>query len=138
TPSLSFSTTKGVASIALHQCADRGLIDYDAPVARYWPEFAQASKGDIRVRHVLCHEAGVYDVRELLSDAHDMLDWERVVSALAAAAPAHAAGRYNAYHALTYGYLVGELVRRASGVHLRDFVRSELAEPLGLDHLHVG
>ncbi|MCA9532985.1 MAG: beta-lactamase family protein [Myxococcales bacterium] len=138
TPSLSFSTTKGVASVALHMCADRGLIDYDVPVARYWPEFEQAGKGAITVRHVLCHEAGLYDVRGLLSDAHDLLDWDRVVTALAAASPAHPAGRHNAYHALTYGYLVGELVRRVSGAHLRDFVRTELAEPLGLDHLHIG
>lgn len=138
TPSLSFSTTKGVASIALHRCADQGLIDYDAKVARYWPEFAQAGKGDITVRHVLCHEAGLYDVRSLVSDAHELLDWELTVTALAAARPAHAPGQYNAYHALTYGYLVGELVRRVSGLHLRDFVRQELAEPLGLDHLHVG
>lgn len=138
TPSLSFSTTKGVASVALHMCADRGLIDYDAPVARYWPEFAQAGKSALTVRHVLCHEAGLYDVRGLLNDAHELLDWERVISALSAAPPAHAPGRFNAYHALTYGYLVGELVRRVSGVHLRDFVRTELAEPLGLDHLHIG
>jgi CubicO group peptidase (beta-lactamase class C family) len=138
TPSLSFSTTKGVASIALHRCVDQGLIAYDAPVARYWPEFAQAGKGNITVRHVLCHEAGLYDVRGLVSDAHQLLDWEHTVSALAAALPAHAPGRHNAYHALTYGYLVGELVRRVSGVHLRDYVRRELAEPLGLDHLHLG
>jgi len=138
TPSLSFSTTKGVASIALHRCVDQGRIAYDAPVARYWPEFAQAGKGDITVRHVLCHEAGLYDVRGLLGDAHELLDWERVVSALAAARPAHAPGRYNAYHALTYGYLVGELVRRVSGVPLRDYVQRELAEPLSLDHLHLG
>ncbi|MEZ4327538.1 MAG: serine hydrolase domain-containing protein [Polyangiales bacterium] len=138
TPSLSFSTTKGVASVALHMCADRALITYDAPVARYWPEFAQAGKDGITVRHVLCHEAGLYDVRGLLDDAHQLLDWEHVVGALAAATPAHAPGRFNAYHALTYGYLVGELVRRVSGVHLRDFVRTELAEPLGLDHLHIG
>jgi CubicO group peptidase (beta-lactamase class C family) len=138
TPSLSFSTTKGIASLALHRCADRGLIDYDAPVARYWPEFAQAGKERTTVRHVLCHEAGLYNVRELLGDAHELLDWDTVVSKLAAARPAHAPGRFNAYHALTYGYLVGELVHRVSGAHLRDFVRTELAEPLGLDHLHIG
>ncbi len=138
TPSLSFSTTKGVASVALHRCVDQGRIAYDAPVARYWPEFAQAGKDAITVRHVLCHEAGLYDVRGLLGDAHDLLDWERVTSALAAARPAHVPGRHNAYHALTYGYLVGELVRRVSGLPLRDFVRTELAEPLGLDHLHLG
>jgi CubicO group peptidase (beta-lactamase class C family) len=138
TPSLSFSTTKGVTSTALHLCADRGLVRYDDPVCRHWPEFAQAGKGDITVRHVLTHEAGLYDVRGAVEHVTDLTDWERTTAALAAARPAHAPGRFNAYHALTYGYLAGEIVRRVSGMHLRDFVRTELAEPLDLDHLHVG
>jgi CubicO group peptidase (beta-lactamase class C family) len=138
TPSLSFSTTKGVTSTALHLCVDRGLLRYDDPVCRHWPEFAQAGKEGVTVRHVLTHEAGLYDVRGLVEHATDLTDWDRTIQALAAARPAHAPGRFNAYHALTYGYLVGEIVRRASGAHLRDFVRTELAEPLGLDHLHIG
>ena len=138
TPSLSFSTTKGVASTALHMCVDRRLLDYDDPVCRHWPEFAQNGKESITVRHVMSHEAGLYDVRGVTAGARDLLDWDTTVQALARAAPAHPPGRYNAYHGMTYGYLVGELVRRTSGTHLRDFVREQIAGPLEADHLHIG
>jgi len=138
TPSLSFSTTKGVASTALHMCVDRGLLSYDDPVAWYWPEFAAEGKGRITVRHVMAHEAGLFDVRSITEGANDLLDWDTTVNALARARPSHPPGRHNAYHGLTYGYLVGELVRRVTGTHLRDFVREEMAAPLGLDHLHIG
>lgn len=138
TTCLSFSTTKGVTSTALHVLADRGLIDYETPVAHYWPEFAAEGKGDLTVRHLLCHEAGLFRLNGLVPDADAMLDWERMTSALAAARPSHAPGAYNAYHALTYGWLIGELVQRVSGVSFQDFVRTELADPLGLDGLVIG
>lgn len=138
TMALSFSTTKGVASTALHVCADRGLVDYDAPVAHYWPEFAQAGKEGVTVRQVLCHEAGLHGIRGLVDHSERMLDWEYMVDALAAAPPAYAPGTANGYHALTYGWLVGELVRRVSGTAVDEFVQKELAAPLGLDGLHIG
>ncbi len=138
TPCISFSTTKGIASTAAHICADRGLLDYDEPVARYWPEFAQKGKGAITVRQIMCHEAGLYDVRSMLDRASELLDWNKVIRSLECATPAHRPGRFNSYHGLTYGYLVGELVGRVSGRHLREFVRDEIAEPLGLDHMHIG
>lgn len=138
TMSVSFSTTKGVASTAVHMLADRGLIDYDAPVARYWPEFAQQGKGTILVRHVLTHEAGLFDVRSLLTDARELLDWEHMTSLLAGAKAAHAPGAMSAYHALTYGFLTGEIVRRVSGKPFSQFVRDEIAAPLGLDGFYVG
>jgi CubicO group peptidase (beta-lactamase class C family) len=138
TMSVSFSTTKGVASTALHMLADRGLVDYDAPVARYWPEFAQQGKGDIRIRHLMCHEAGLYDIRALIRSSDEMLDWEHMVRLLAAAAPAHPPGERNAYHGLTYGFLVGEIVRRVTGVPFPEFVQAEIAKPLGLDGFYVG
>ena len=74
--SVSFSTTKGVTATALHVLVDRGLLDYDDPVAKYWPEFAQAGKEHITVRHLLCHQAGLYDIRHLIDDAARMRDWE--------------------------------------------------------------
>jgi CubicO group peptidase (beta-lactamase class C family) len=138
TLSVSFSTTKGVASTAIHILADRGLIDYEAPVARYWPEFAQQGKGTIKVRHLLCHEAGLYDVRSLIRDIHELLDWDHMINLLAAAKPAHAPGVLNAYHGITYGYLTGELVRRISGKPFPRFVAEEIARPLGLDGFYVG
>ena len=138
TLAVSFSTTKGVTSTALHLLADRGLVDYDTPVAEYWPEFAAAGKEGITVRHLLCHEAGLYRLNGLIQRAEEMLDWERMCGVLAAAAPAHAPGARNAYHALTFGWLVGEIVQRVSGMAFADFVQKELAEPLGADGLHVG
>jgi CubicO group peptidase (beta-lactamase class C family) len=138
TVSLSYSTTKGVASTALHIVADRGLVDYDAPVATYWPEFAQSGKHAITVRQILCHEAGLYDIRHLIDDAARMVDWEYMTEILAGAEPAHAPGEAHGYHGLTYGWLVGEIVRRVTGKPLGEFVAAEIAAPLGLDGLFIG
>lgn len=135
---VSYSTTKGVITTALHVLADRGLLDYDAPVARYWPEFAQAGKGAITVRDVLTHRAGLFNIRDLIDDARRLLDWDHMVGALAAAAPSPVPPGATAYQALTYGFLVGELIRRISGKPVPAFVADELAAPLGLDGLYVG
>ncbi len=112
---LSFSTTKGVASTLLHVLADRGLVDYDTPVAEYWPEFAQAGKERITVRQVMCHEAGLYRIVDMISHGRTMLDWDAMCSALAAARPCHEPGGTHGYHGLTYGWLVGEIASRVTG-----------------------
>ena len=138
TLAMCFSTTKGVTSTALHLLADRGQIDYDAPVAAYWPQFAQGGKECITVRHVLTHSAGLHRMRTLVDHAQQMLDWEYMVAALERAEPAYQPGSRYGYHALTYGWLVGELVRRVSGRPIARFVEEELARPLGLDGLYVG
>jgi CubicO group peptidase (beta-lactamase class C family) len=139
TLSLSFSTTKGVASTLLHLFADRGLIDYDAAVSRYWPEFGEAGKERITVRQLLCHEAGLYAIRDMVEHASEMLDWEQMTSRLAAAPPRHAPGTAHGYHGLTYGWLAGELVRRVAGNKpFPELVESELARPLGLEGLYCG
>jgi len=139
TLSVSFSTTKGVASTLLHLYVDRGLIDYDAPVARYWPEFAAEGKGEITVRQVLCHEAGLYAISDVVEHGSEMLDWQHVTSRIAAATPRHAPGMAHGYHALTYGWLVGEIVRRvADEKPFPELLASELARPLGLDGLYCG
>ena len=92
TLALSYSTTKGVASTLLHILADRDLLDYDEPVARYWPEFAQAGKEQITVRQLMGHQAGLYDIRSMISEATQMLDWRVMVDALAASPPVHTPG----------------------------------------------
>jgi CubicO group peptidase (beta-lactamase class C family) len=138
TLSLSYSTSKGVASTLLHILADRGLIDYDAPVADYWPEFAAGGKDAITVRQVLCHEAGLYDVRSLVDRASRMLDWEYMTEALADAVPCHEPGRAHGYHGFTYGWLVGELIRRVTGKPFGEALEAELVRPLGLDGCYVG
>jgi CubicO group peptidase (beta-lactamase class C family) len=138
TMAVSYSTTKGVISTALHLLADRGALDYDAPVARYWPEFAQAGKGAITVRDVLAHKSGLFNIRDLIDDARRMLYWDYMVEALAAAAPAPVPAGATAYQALTYGFVIGELIRRISGRPVPRFLAEELAAPLGLDGLYIG
>ena len=137
TPSVSFSTTKGVASTALHILVDQNLVHYDERVAHYWPEFAQNGKAQITVRQLLNHSAGLYDVRNVLSFA-ELLDWETAVSKLAAASVAHPPGALHAYHAMTWGHLVGEIVRRVSGQPFSRFVHEQIAQPLGLQDFWVG
>jgi CubicO group peptidase (beta-lactamase class C family) len=138
TVSLSYSTTKGVTSTLLHRLVDQGLLDYDDSVSKYWPEFSQAGKGEVTIRQLMCHEAGLYHIRWLIDDAIEMLDWDHMTATLAAAAPIHAPGTAHGYHALTYGWLVGEVAQRVTGRSFGELIRSEIAEPLGLDGLFVG
>jgi CubicO group peptidase (beta-lactamase class C family) len=138
TMSMSFSTTKGVVATTLHRLADRGEVEYNEPVATYWPEFAQAGKENITVRHLLTHRAGLHPIKPLVDDASEILDWDHMAAKLAAAAPVWEPGTRPGYHALTFGWLVGEVIRRVTGLSVRDAVRREVAEPLGLDGLHIG
>ena len=134
---LSFSTTKGVAATLLHVFADRGVVDYDAPVCEYWPEFAQGGKADLTVRQLLAHQAGLYHVRDMIGHASELLDWERMTRALASSRPCHEPGRAHGYHAFTFGFLVGEIVQRVAGKPFREVLETELAQPLELDGLFV-
>jgi CubicO group peptidase (beta-lactamase class C family) len=143
TLSLVWSATKGPAAMAVHLLAQRGLIDLDAPVARYWPEFAQNGKADIPVHMILSHRAGL-PVIDRKVGRQDLLDGKAVVEALAAQAPVWKPGTRHGYHAITIGYLTGELVRRVTGRTLGRYFADEIAVPLGLDfwiglpkdHLH--
>jgi hypothetical protein len=105
-----FSTTKGLTAICAHRLADQGMLDFDAPVARYWPEFAQAGKATIPVRQLLNHQAGLPALRRQLP-AGAMFDWTAMTAALAAEEPWWTPGTRHGYHAITYGWLVGEVVR---------------------------
>lgn len=134
----SFSTTKGVASTLLHILADRGLIDYDARVSEYWPEFAQAGKENITVRQVMSHQSGLYHIRQMIDHVDRMLDWEHMVEAIEQTPPIHEPGTRTGYHGLTYGFIVGEIIQRVTGEKFADLVQSEIAEPLGLDGLFIG
>ncbi|QNG21528.1 beta-lactamase family protein [Rhodococcus triatomae] len=133
TVALSFSTGKGVASTVVHRLAQRGVIDYDLPLARYWPEFAAHGKSEITVRQLLTHRAGLHRVRGLLSGPFDMLDYDTVIEALANARPDPRRLNGPGYHAVTYGWLVAELVARATGKPFQDVVAEEIAGPLGID-----
>lgn len=138
TMATSFSTTKGVVATVVHRLVDRGEIAYDDPVARYWPEFAAAGKQEITVRHLLTHQAGLHDVRGLVGSARNLLDWDDMVARLAATEPRWEPGLRPGYHALTYGWLVGEVIRRVTGLTVDEAVQREIAEPLALDGLRVG
>jgi CubicO group peptidase (beta-lactamase class C family) len=132
------SATKGVTATAVHLLASRGLIDYDTPVATYWPEFAANGKETLTVRHLLSHAAGLHRIRPLIDSWQQVLDWNYMVDALAGAHPAYTPGTDAGYHALTFGWLAGELVRRLSGQSFADFIRDELAAPMELDGLYIG
>ncbi|HKE77619.1 MAG TPA: serine hydrolase domain-containing protein [Acidimicrobiales bacterium] len=129
---LVFSTTKGATAICANMLAQRGELDVDAPVTEYWPEFGAAGKGDIPVRYLLCHKAGLPYVEGDLS-FEEVLGWEAPVAGLAAMEPIWEPGTAHGYHAVTYGWLVGELVRRVSGRSLGTFFADEVAGPLGLE-----
>ncbi|WP_329172068.1 beta-lactamase family protein [Streptomyces decoyicus] len=124
-----YSTSKGMTALCAHLLVDRGELDLDAPVARYWPEFAQAGKQDIPVRWLLSHRAGLIAPREPLPAGH-AYDWDRVCATLAATPPWWEPGTAQGYHAVTFGYLVGEVVRRITGQSLGTFLRHEIAGPL--------
>jgi CubicO group peptidase (beta-lactamase class C family) len=129
---LVFSTTKGATAVCANLLAQRGLLDLDAPVATYWPEFAQTGKESMPVRYLLCHQAGVPAIDRRLTP-EELQSWTPAIEALAEQAPFWAPGTAHGYHALSYGYLVGEVVRRISGRSLGTFFAEEVAGPLGLD-----
>jgi len=131
-----YSTTKTMTALTALLVADRGELDFDAPVARYWPEFAAQGKADVKVSHLMSHSAGLSGWREPLK-GEDLYDWEKATSLLAAQAPFWEPGTAPGYHALTQGYLVGEVVRRITGKSLGTVFREEIAEPLGAD-FHIG
>jgi CubicO group peptidase (beta-lactamase class C family) len=131
-----FSTTKGITSIAVAICVERGLLDYNEKVANYWPEFADKGKGDITVAQLLSHRAGLYTVDGDIT-LEEALDWDTVTTRLAATAPRFPVDSTHGYHAITFGWLAGELVRRVSCKSIGQFVRDEIASPLNAE-FHIG
>ncbi len=131
-----WSTTKTMTALCALILADRGELDLDAPVAAYWPEFAAAGKDDVLVRHVLGHTAGLPSWDEPLT-VERLYDWPAMTALLAAQAPASEPGTVGAYHAVTQGYLAGEVIRRVTGRRLGRFFAEEVAGPLGAD-FHIG
>ncbi len=129
---LVFSTTKGVAAICAHLLAQRGGLDLDAPVAALWPEFAAEGKERVTTRELLAHRSGLPVVDGTVAP-DEVLAWDPIVQRLAAQRPIWEPGTAHGYHALTYGWLVGEVVRRATGRTLGTYFADEVAGPLGLD-----
>ncbi len=138
TMATSFSTTKGVVATVVHRLVDRGELAYDDRVVEYWPEFGSAGKDHITIRDLLTHQAAMHRIRPLVTTAQTLLDWDAMVSILADAEPAWEPGIRPGYHALTYGWLVGEVIRRITGLTVNEAVQREIVEPLGLDSLFIG
>jgi CubicO group peptidase (beta-lactamase class C family) len=131
-----YSTTKGITALCAHRLVDQGRLDLDAPVATYWPEFAQAGKATVPVRQLLSHRAGLPAVRRELQPS-DIYDWHTMTAALAEQEPWWEPGTRHGYHALTYGWLVGEVIRRITGKSVGTYFRDEIAAPLDID-FHLG
>ncbi|MEH6790227.1 serine hydrolase domain-containing protein [Parasphingorhabdus sp.] len=131
-----YSTTKTMTALTALLVADRGELDFDAPVARYWPEFAQNGKADVTVAQLMSHSSGLSGW-EVPITREDLYDWDKATSLLAAQAPWWEPGSQVGYHAITQGYLVGEVVRRITGKSLGTVFREEIAEPLEAD-FHIG
>ena len=131
-----WSTTKGITALAVAMMADRGLLRYRDPVAQHWPDFAQAGKSEITVGQLMSHQAGLCGFIDPAT-VEDFYDWGKMTRRLAAKTPMWTPGDRSGYHAVTYGWLAGELVRRLDGRSLGTFVREEIAQPLGAD-LYIG
>jgi CubicO group peptidase (beta-lactamase class C family) len=129
---LVFSSTKGATASCVNLLVQHGLVDLDAPVATYWPEFAQSGKDAIPVRWLLCHKAGLPVIDKRLS-LEEILAWEPIIEALEVQEPQWEPGSAHGYHAVTFGYLLGELIRRVDGWSLGQFFAEEIAGPLDLD-----
>jgi CubicO group peptidase (beta-lactamase class C family) len=133
-----WSTTKGLCAMCAHRLADQGKLDLDAPVAKYWPEFAAGGKATIPVSALLNHRAGLAAIRAPLKH-EDLFNWDKVTTELARQEPWWPPGSRHGYHAITFGWLVGEVVRRISGKGLGAYFRDEIAKPLGADaHIGIG
>src|SRR3954469_22108116 len=127
-----WSTTKTITNLAMLTLVERGLLDVDAPVAEYWPEFAAGGKADVRVRHLMSHTSGVAGWDPPFT-VEDMYDWELATERLAAQAPWWEPGTASGYHASNQGHLVGEVIRRITNTTFKQFVADEIAKPLGAD-----
>jgi CubicO group peptidase (beta-lactamase class C family) len=131
-----FSTTKTMTALAALVLVDRGELDLDATVAKYWPEFAARGKGGIKVRHLLSHTSGVSGWEQPIT-LEDLYDWDKSTALLAAQAPWWEPGTASGYHMLNYGHLIGEVIRRITGQRLGEFFAAHIAGPLGAD-FHIG
>lgn len=138
TVALSFSTTKGVVATVVHRLVDQGLLDVHSSVADYWPEFGTADKAEMKVRHLLDHSAGMHSLRGVVDDAFGLLDWKATTEALADASPAWRPGSRHGYHGITFGFLVGEVIKRVTGLTVNEAVQREVVEPLGLESMSIG
>jgi CubicO group peptidase (beta-lactamase class C family) len=138
TLALSMSTGKGVMATLLHLMVDRGAIDLDAPVAKYWPEFGKNGKGNITIRQAASHRAGLYSIARIIDSAEEMFDWDHMIQVVEDMWPVHTPDTDFGYHAWTGGWIIGEVLQRVTGKPFPVLVKEHLADPLELDGLYMG
>ncbi|WP_109439992.1 serine hydrolase domain-containing protein [Acinetobacter haemolyticus] len=138
TLAMCYSTGKGILATLTHILVSEGLLDYDQPIAKYWPEFAQNGKENITLRHVLSHQTGLFDIRNLIETATEMLDWSYMLNVVAAATPRFAAGQSYAYQPLTYGWILGGVIEKATKQPLNWLMQRYLVQPLELNGAYFG
>jgi CubicO group peptidase (beta-lactamase class C family) len=135
---LAFSVTKGVGALAVHILADRGLIDVDAPVAKYWPAFAPHGKERVTVAQALSHQAGLHAMPSPFKVEH-LTDWDAGIKRMEEGVPAYPPGTATGYHAVTWAWIAGGIVQGATGRHIKEVIETEIAKPLGIqDEMYVG
>lgn len=138
TLSVCYSTGKGVLATLAHILVSEGFLDYETPVAQYWSEFGQNGKQQITLRHILSHQSGLFDIRNLIEQAKEMADWQHMLKVMEQATPRFAVGEDIAYQALTFGWLVGGVLEKATGQPLRWLMQKYLVDPLALDGAYFG
>ncbi len=138
TLSVCYSTGKGILATLAHILVSEGFLDYDTKIAKYWPEFAQNGKENMTLRHILSHQSGLYDIRNMIQNASEMADWQHMLQVMERATPRFPIGDDIAYQALTFGWLVGGVLEKATGRNLTELMTRYLVEPLQLDGAYFG
>jgi CubicO group peptidase (beta-lactamase class C family) len=131
------SCGKGIAATCVHMLAERDQLDYEAPVASYWPAFGVQGKDQITVRQVLSHKAGVPTPPDPF-DVSMLVDWDRMAAGIAGLAPQYPPGTVTTYHNYTFGFIVGEIIRHIDGRPIAEFVQAEICRPLGIEGVYFG
>ena len=138
TLSVCYSTGKGVLATLAHILVNEGFLDYDTPIVNFWPEFGQNGKENMTLRHILSHQSGLYDIRNLIAQAVEMADWQHMLQVMEQATPRFPVGTDIAYQALTFGWLVGGVLEKATQQPLATLLQKYLVEPLELDGAYFG
>ncbi|MFW1982948.1 serine hydrolase domain-containing protein [Acinetobacter guillouiae] len=138
TLSVCYSTGKGVLATLAHILVSEGFLDYDTPIVNFWPEFAQNGKENMTLRHILSHQSGLYDIRNIIAGAVEMADWQHMLKVMEQATPRFAVATDIAYQALTFGWLVGGVLEKATQQSLTQLMQKYLVEPLQLDGAYFG
>lgn len=138
TLSICYSTGKGILATLAHILVSEGFLDYDQLISDYWPEFSKNGKENMTLRHILSHQSGLFDIRNIIETASEMADWQHMLAVMENAQPRFEVAKYHAYQALTFGWLVGGVLEKATKQPLSVLMQKYLVEPLELDGAFFG